>query len=600
MLWCTREMINIYIRATCIPRKRLEGFQMNLEISIVIPTHNRCQMLLSVLAALARQTFDPQGYEVIVVADGCQDDTVSAIKGLITPFHLILIEQPDSGPGVARNRGAEMASAPILMFLDDDVEPEPQLVMAHLDAHKKRPGDIILGYSPFSDELDQGDYANIELKKYWSNLFEMQEKITHRFKNWDLTTANMSISLDLFKRFGGFDEKLSKIGACEDTELGLKLIERHIQFRFAREAAGRHHAKRPLKSHLRRQYNRGRAHVVIIRKHPETIFLFPLVDIINFKTTNQPLKLIYNFKKLLIKLIWLNSTLANNLNLGLQLLLHLSSIFKNYELSQYFLIKLYNYNYLRGIQAELTSLEAAKQLAEEALNVLIYFNEIDIDIKTEFSRLEEILSRQPIDGVWLHYGDQLIGRIEPVVGYEQLRPPHIYNALYSFITNTKYPIWNNKELAPLLLPFLAQLPNALLLDKRLSVDEKLTIDQGWHESEDRNGIKTRWIVDKAILPIYSNKICMARMDFRAKSLYHSRTLEISVGDQSVGKWIIPTEFIEITSEIPISIGLNALWLHVLDGCNKLGDHWRLSSMLNTDSRCSSIAFQNIAIMSSME
>ena len=174
-------------------------------------------MLLSVLDALGRQTLDPQRYEVIVVADGCQDDTVSAIKGLSTFFNLILIEQPDSGPGIARNRGAKIASASLLLFLDDDVEPEPELIQSHLDAHKKWPGGVILGYSPFSDELDQYDYANLNLKTYWSNLFEEQAQIAYRFRMWDLTTANVSMQLNLFESIGRFDEGLSKIGACEDT-----------------------------------------------------------------------------------------------------------------------------------------------------------------------------------------------------------------------------------------------------------------------------------------------------------------------------------------------------------------------------------------------
>jgi glycosyltransferase involved in cell wall biosynthesis len=580
---------------------RPEGFQMNPKISIVIPTHDRCQMLLSVLAALARQTVDPQGYEVIVVADGCKDDTVSAIKGLATPFHLILIEQPDSGPGVARNRGAEMASAPILMFLDDDVEPEPQLVKAHLDAHKKWPGDIILGYSPFSDELDQNDYANLELRDFWDCIFAEQASVAYRFTFRDLITANISIQIKLFKDIGGFDERFSKL-TSEDSELGLRLIKRHVRFRFASEAVGKHHAKRPLENNLQRKFNQGRAHVMIIRKHPEVLFSVPLGYIIVKEISNISIpsdSFSHIIKNFLFKLVWLSSVFADILDLGLQLLLDLSRIFKSHKLYQYFLIKLYGYKYLRGVQFELSSLAAAKQLAEEALNVPIYFNEIDIDLKTEFGRLEEILSRQPTDGARLYYDDMQICRIEPVAGAEPLRPPHIYNALYSFITNPKNPVCNNKELASLLLPFLNQLPDALFLDKRLSVNQNLTI-QGWHESEDWNGIKTRWMMDRAILPIYSNKICMARMDFRAKSFCHSLTLEISVGDQSLGKWIIPTEFIEITAEIPLSIGLNILWLHVLDRCNKLSDHWRLSSLLNTDSRCLSIAFQNIDLMSGME
>lgn len=569
---------------------------MDPEISIVIPTHDRCRILLSVLDALGRQTLDPQRYEVIVVADGCQDDTVSAIKSLSTFFHLILIEQPDSGPGIARNRGAKTASAPLLLFLDDDVEPEPELIQSHLDAHKKWPGGVILGYSPFSDELDQYDYANLELRDFWDSIFANQASATYRFSFRDLITANISIPIKLFEDIGGFDEKLSKL-TCEDTELGLRLIKQQVRFRFAGEAVGKHHAKRPLKNNLQRKFNQGRAHIIIIQKHPETIFSFLFGDIYKNEIANMALSSyppLITIRRLLFKMVWLNSIFADILDLVLQLFLYLSGLLKNYRFYKFFLIKLYNYKYLRGVQTELNSLGAAKQLAEEALNTPIYFNEVYIDLKTEFSRLGEILGKQPVDGARLVYGDIIIGQIEPIVGAEALRPSHIYQAIYNSIINPNYNTFNNNQLVSLLLPFFNELSGSLLFD------QSLTIDLGWFEPENWNGIKTRSMMDKAILPIYSKKTCTVKIDLRAASCYNSKTFEIRLEKNLVGKWIVPTEFINITSEIPLSIGLNILWLHAIERCDSQRDHWTSSSLLNPDSRRSRIVFQTIAIISSME
>jgi glycosyltransferase involved in cell wall biosynthesis len=100
-------------------------------VSIVIPTHNRALQLRQTLSALAAQTFPHALMEVIVVADGCSDDTLrlmrentrlyrQGIGGLLRTF-----EQPELGPAAARNLGARHAAGRILIFLDDDVEASP-------------------------------------------------------------------------------------------------------------------------------------------------------------------------------------------------------------------------------------------------------------------------------------------------------------------------------------------------------------------------------------------------------------------------------------------------------------------------------------------
>ena len=291
----------------------------------------------------------------------------------------------------------------------------------------------------------------------------------------------------------------------------MRLIKQHIRFRFVSEAVGRHHAKRPLGSNLRRQFNRGRAHVVIIRKYPEVIFSSPFRHIIKNDITNISMSsgsLLQAFKKFILRLVWLNSIFADILDSILKLFLNLSSLFKIYKLYKFLLIKLYNYKYLIGVKAELNSLAAAKQLAEEALNIPIHFDEIDIDLKTEFNRLEEILNKQPVDGARLAYGNLKIGQIKPIVGVEPLRPPHVYEAIYKSVINPRFNTFNNKELISLIIPFLNKLPNTFLFN------QGLTTDQGWHIAENWEGIKTQWMMDKAILPIYSNEVCIKKINFR--------------------------------------------------------------------------------------
>lgn len=91
-------------------------------VSVVIPVHNRQELLARALASLARQ--DLSDFEVIVVDDGSDDpldDTVAA-AGLAD---VRLLAGPRRGAGHARNTGAEAARGTMLIFLDSDDEADP-------------------------------------------------------------------------------------------------------------------------------------------------------------------------------------------------------------------------------------------------------------------------------------------------------------------------------------------------------------------------------------------------------------------------------------------------------------------------------------------
>ena len=103
----------------------------HIAITIVIPTHNRVAALMRLLRSLERQLPVPGGFEVIVVSDGSTDCTAAAVSEARWSFPIVLHEQAPSGPAVARNAGAARAVGEILLFLDDDVEPMPEVVRAH-------------------------------------------------------------------------------------------------------------------------------------------------------------------------------------------------------------------------------------------------------------------------------------------------------------------------------------------------------------------------------------------------------------------------------------------------------------------------------------
>src|SRR5688572_32712199 len=75
-------------------------------VTIIIPTHNRSASLRRTLTALCAQTYPLPQVELLVVADGCTDDTVAMLARYEAPFAFHIIEQGGQGAAAARNRGA--------------------------------------------------------------------------------------------------------------------------------------------------------------------------------------------------------------------------------------------------------------------------------------------------------------------------------------------------------------------------------------------------------------------------------------------------------------------------------------------------------------
>jgi glycosyltransferase involved in cell wall biosynthesis len=83
-------------------------------ISVVIPARNEEDFLPATIEALKAQSY--RNFEIIVVANGCQDRTADVAREL----GCRVFELGDRGLGAARNLGGREAHGQILVFLDAD------------------------------------------------------------------------------------------------------------------------------------------------------------------------------------------------------------------------------------------------------------------------------------------------------------------------------------------------------------------------------------------------------------------------------------------------------------------------------------------------
>lgn len=89
-----------------------------MKTSIIIPCYNSASLIERTLKSVIDQDGDIIK-EIIVIDDGSTDKSVEIIKKLHIPS-LILLQQTNQGPAIARNKGIEIAKGKYLAFLDAD------------------------------------------------------------------------------------------------------------------------------------------------------------------------------------------------------------------------------------------------------------------------------------------------------------------------------------------------------------------------------------------------------------------------------------------------------------------------------------------------
>jgi GT2 family glycosyltransferase len=236
-------------------------------ISIITPTHNRRSSLERLLVSIASQDHPLEDIEVVVVCDGCTDDTVSFLRKYEPPFKLKYIEQPGLGASNARNQGAAIASGEQLIFLDDDIEASAGLVSAYVEACDQEES-VVVGYLPMELKKDPGFY-DILLTRWWEEKYYTMGMAGYRHNFEDLLSGNFSLRTSLFRKLDGFN---ASFRCREDYELGYRLVKAGARISFCRKAWGYHRDEvtDETRSHKRKRLE-GYWDVEFAKLHPHII-----------------------------------------------------------------------------------------------------------------------------------------------------------------------------------------------------------------------------------------------------------------------------------------------------------------------------------------
>lgn len=250
-----------------------------MQVTVIIPTFNRAEVLRDCLERLIKQDFVKSEFEIIVVDDGSTDATKEAVENITKKSKVTIsyLYQKNQGQGIARNYALRYAKGKITILIGDDILVLPDFIKQHVDFHRRHinENEAVLGFIGWDPRLEVNDFmdwltnGSSVLGRFGGHQFAFEKLEGKKKANYNFFyTSNISLKTSLLRR-NPFDSRFSSYG-WEDIELGYRLTKREdlILYYNPRAIAYHFHPMNP-ESLAERMRNIGKSAYLIHAKYPE-------------------------------------------------------------------------------------------------------------------------------------------------------------------------------------------------------------------------------------------------------------------------------------------------------------------------------------------
>lgn len=249
---------------------RFVSYMSDMNFSIIIPVYNRPGELDELLDSLTRQSMPC--FEVIVVEDGSELKSDEVVEKYKDQLDITYVMKANSGPGLSRNAGAEVAKNEWLVFFDSDC-----II----------PKDYIKSVSDFLEDNAVDAYGGPD--KAHESFTNVQKAINYSMTSFFTTggirggdkkldkfyprSFNLGVSKKAFDAIGGY----GKLRFGEDIDFSLRLLEAGFSTALIRKAYVYHKRRSTFRQFFKQVYNSGIARINLHLLHPGSMKLVHLL-----------------------------------------------------------------------------------------------------------------------------------------------------------------------------------------------------------------------------------------------------------------------------------------------------------------------------------
>ena len=182
-----------------------------MELSVLIPSHRRPEVLARTLDHLTRQDNPPE-FEAVVCIDGDYDHAPAELDRFQeeAPFELVVLRQPHMGQGAALNRALRLARGAYTLVIGDDIFATPGFTRAHVDRLRQldSPETAVQGLTRWHPDLLPDEFLEWEAES--GVIFAFPRMQPYSFVSAEfLFTSNVSFTTEWLRTTEGFPEDVA-------------------------------------------------------------------------------------------------------------------------------------------------------------------------------------------------------------------------------------------------------------------------------------------------------------------------------------------------------------------------------------------------------
>ena len=190
-------------------------------VSIVIPTHNRRDLIGETIQSVLDQTFED--FEILVVDNGSTDDTQQGVCDVGDPRIKYTYQEDTGGPAGPRNTGIRQARGKYIAFLDSDDLWLPHKLEHQIGFLEQHP-DVALIFGQYISFGDDSMKQTPVPSHRWARSGRVFSELL--LSTNFIPCLTVMVRRDVLDQTGGFDEDPA-LKTVEDFDLWLRIARCH-------------------------------------------------------------------------------------------------------------------------------------------------------------------------------------------------------------------------------------------------------------------------------------------------------------------------------------------------------------------------------------